>query len=541
MAIIFSSVIGGVLGLFVYVRMNVPKSQMIMESARIDKKTGKFIPSVRVRKSKNRDVSFLATGVKSIGLSFIQMISLLTTYPIAWPAIFVSLFQIGGSVALLGKHVVDVKCLYPEYTEAFVFYVMHVAWAVVPILIVALCSMIWVCCYKPCKIKETKLKIKATTISVLYLLYPNLCTEALQLFACQNVCNQKSGFLSADLNEPCWEGRHVHFAFGIGVPMIILYVIGLPLLAFVAIMRTGQRAMRLGVTVHQMPEHTIYAMFYSMFDVNCWWWELTIAARKVAIASIGVFGAGLGLMQVHLTMALIVIIIVLTASVQPFGKGENNMKLHRLEMASLIATWMTLWAGSVFTTFPECKSAEFGELVELEWCVAMSLIVGFADFSCLALIAFLFLYYTFRSKKEQKKKAREKKEKKRRGLSAAFAKKQINATVAAKTLGMRWKKKSLKNVLVDNGNPLLEKKPLAAKSASSNASGGSTLPSVAPVIEHEHVHHHHHHHHYHKEGEDSGSESTDGSSSEREDDDDNNNDTSGVIEVRAMEVELVSR
>ena len=39
-----------------------------------------------------------ARGAKSIGLSYIQIISLLTTFPIAWPDIFVNIFRIGGAV-----------------------------------------------------------------------------------------------------------------------------------------------------------------------------------------------------------------------------------------------------------------------------------------------------------------------------------------------------------------------------------------------------------------------------------------------------------
>jgi hypothetical protein len=37
-------------------------------------------------------------GAKSILLSYIQSISLLATFPIAWPDIFVTIFKIGGAV-----------------------------------------------------------------------------------------------------------------------------------------------------------------------------------------------------------------------------------------------------------------------------------------------------------------------------------------------------------------------------------------------------------------------------------------------------------
>ena len=48
-------------------------------------------------------------GAKSIGLSFIQLISLLVTFPIAWPPIFVAIFQVGGAITVLGQHLVNLK------------------------------------------------------------------------------------------------------------------------------------------------------------------------------------------------------------------------------------------------------------------------------------------------------------------------------------------------------------------------------------------------------------------------------------------------
>ena len=43
-----------------------------------------------------------------------------------------------------------------------------------------------------------------------------------------------------------------------------------------------------------------------------------MAARKIIVASIGVFGANLGRMQVHLTLILVFLIILLTSMVKPY-------------------------------------------------------------------------------------------------------------------------------------------------------------------------------------------------------------------------------
>ena len=55
-------------------------------------------------------------GIKSIGLSFVQIISLLATFPVPWARMFTTLFQIGGAVTVLGQHFVNLKCMLPSYS-----------------------------------------------------------------------------------------------------------------------------------------------------------------------------------------------------------------------------------------------------------------------------------------------------------------------------------------------------------------------------------------------------------------------------------------
>ena len=53
-------------------------------------------------------------GFKIIGLNFIQILALCATFPIQWPAIFTSLFRVGGAITALGKHFINLKCLIPS-------------------------------------------------------------------------------------------------------------------------------------------------------------------------------------------------------------------------------------------------------------------------------------------------------------------------------------------------------------------------------------------------------------------------------------------
>ena len=359
-------------------------------------------------------------GAKSIGLSFIQLISLLTTFPIAWPSIFTSIFQVGGAITVLGQNLVNLKCMYPDYSEAEVFYSIRLAWAALPPLLVILCLLTWqivdkcrcagivhVLRQRYCKEKHTLRaqktffskvelalqfrvksldeKMKMSSVALLYLVWPSLCSTTFSLFSCRSVCDEDVTYLRADLNEQCWSGRHKSYALGLGLPMLICYIIGLPLCAYIRVSILKRK----GKINKKM--FRIWGILYTAFREKTWWWEATVAGRKVVIALIGVFGASLGAMQVHTTLLLVMFIILLTASVRPFGGSSHGLN-QRLELASLVATFTTLWAGTVFNTYPKCQDPSKSEGITLPWCDVLSIFAGSIDILVVVAVVVVFVY-----------------------------------------------------------------------------------------------------------------------------------------------------
>mgnify|MGYP001181786708 CR=1 FL=1 len=385
-----------------------------------------------------------ADGAKAIGLSFIQVISLLTSFPIAWPQVFVTLFKVGGAVAVLGQHFVNLKCLYPERSEAEVFYQIQIVWAIMPVVLPLSCALVWTVLSKCRDIKDLDTKIQSSIVGLLYLIWPTLCSTTFTLFSCRTVCGNT--LFRVDLTETCWVGRHSSFAFGIGVPMLIIYIIGFPLATMVIIKRLQnsvqqqQKARRASqsvlerknsmnkrtswitnlknesaqqslsiettrtsskghhrwfsdvnvvasVTASQLAKHEAFGMLYTSFREEVWWWEITTTVRKILIVAVGVFGESMGRMQVHFTALCIVLIMLITAIVQPYGK---QIQLHVLELSSLAAIWLTLWAGSVFNSHPRCEDGKGGTL---GWCDSLSVAIGILDIMSLVMVAFVMAYY----------------------------------------------------------------------------------------------------------------------------------------------------
>ena len=301
------------------------------------------------------------------------------------PPIFVSIFKIGGAITVLGQHLINLKCMFPDMSDGDVFFRIQLLWSVAPPILLILCVATWQLLSKCKHIEELDIKMKTSCVALLYLVWPSLCSQTFSLFACRSVCQDNVSFLRADLDEMCWSGRHLHYVLGVGMPKLFVYVIGLPLISYIRV-----RAMNQKLVIHKSTrvlssnhrrlsrqetmeldffaeEHRIYGMFYSAFRKKTWWWEGTVAGRKILIAMIGVFGAEMKSMQVHLTTMLVVLIIVVTAQVRPFG-GLKHGVLHGLEMMSLLATFLTLWAASIFNTYPKCEDPLKGEGSTLLWC-----------------------------------------------------------------------------------------------------------------------------------------------------------------------------
>ena len=256
----------------------------------------------------------------------------------------------------------------PTYTDADVFYGIALTWGIAPPLLLIACVATWHFIDRciPCfRVTDVEVKIKTSCVALLYLLWPSLSSQTFGLFACRSVCDNDT-YLRADLDVKCGEGKQLIYALGLGIPMLLIYVIGLPFAAYVKVL-SMKRKSKSNIIDRDHPDHKIFGMFYSAFRKKIWWWEGTVAARKIIIAMIGVFGAEMESMQIHLTLMLVVCVLLITAQVRPFG-GLKHGLLHTLEMASLMATFVTLWAGSIFNTLPRCEDPEKGEGVTVPWC-----------------------------------------------------------------------------------------------------------------------------------------------------------------------------
>ena len=222
-------------------------------------------------------------------------------------------------------------------------------------------------------------------VALLHLVWPSLCSETFALFACRSFCESNLR-LTADLDEVCFVNRHLAYVLLVGVPMLLLYVFGLPTAALVMLKRLHARAEAKGRPMSSLKGHLTWGMLYSAFRAETWWWEGMPAGRKILVLMVGVFGASMGRMQVSVVLLAIVFVLLHTALMLPYG---DKRRLQRLEMASLVMLIVTLWAGSVFKSYPRCEDGKGGHR---SWCSALSVAIGLADVLFVVFVVAYFLY-----------------------------------------------------------------------------------------------------------------------------------------------------
>ena len=155
--------------------------------------------------------------------NYTQVIALAKSFPLRWPAALNTLFEIQGAVSTLGDHIVNVDCVSATASGAELFYSKQVMYAHglrrgTPFFAKR----------EQKRTKTPKDKFVVTVTAIIFLMYPTLCNQAFSLFSCKWVGNKQ--YLQADLEEPCYEGRHLSLALALGGPQLLVYVIGLPTL-----------------------------------------------------------------------------------------------------------------------------------------------------------------------------------------------------------------------------------------------------------------------------------------------------------------------
>ena len=350
----------------------------------------------------------VSDSIQKILINYLQVIAFAQKFPLRWPRFLEDLFEFQGAISTIGEHLLNPDCLATTRSPAELFYSKQATYVFAPFAVSVVAFVFWFVkgqCSgewffdKRLKLGDTTIKDKCilTIGTVVYFMFPTLCTNAFSIFHCRKV--DGTMYLAADMEEPCYVGRHLNMVLLLGVTQLLVFVIGLPVLVLVFLRRNKQLD---GGGLRKHATIVRYGLFYGAYKESAYYWEIVLTARKIMIVALSVFGPGLGTeRQAQMVLAVLLVCISLEIAGGPFKLVNDRFRvLSRLEIATLFVQWATMWSGSMIFASQDPGSKPF--------VVFLTVIVAIVNVGMLVwLVAQFFSEYAHEQKEEAAKKGGE--------------------------------------------------------------------------------------------------------------------------------------
>jgi hypothetical protein len=330
---------------------------------------------------------------KIIILNYFQVTYMIANMDIPWPGVLRVIFDIEGAISTIGEHLLNPACEMSHVPAADIVYQKQVAYMLAVPIMIYLTKHVWTCLawaqgrvFRYRGPDETSPSHKdgsvATVVFLLYFMYPTLCNQAFALLICKEVDGKP--YLTHDLQEECYTGRHLLYVCILTIPQILLYVIGIPLLGLRAATRATTRRMKMAPTIALFR----YGMLYSGYNKNHWYWGAVIACRKAIVSLLTSVLSNPGL-EVHWITLFLSISIMANMFFRPYKgvddiKPEDTVRLQSLDTLSLFVLLITAWSGMFFNLNESSCEIEHG------WCFLLLIIVCSANAIFFGHCVFLF-------------------------------------------------------------------------------------------------------------------------------------------------------
>ena len=119
-------------------------------------------------------------------------------------------------------------------------------------------------------------------IIIIFISLPSITNLTFSIFNCIDIFNDGDTYLAEDMSIKCWDGTHGYYAKSFGIPIILVWVIGFPTIAFFILLFNKKR-------LSGVESLRRYGFLYVGLNHKAFYWEILLHFRKVLMISINVF------------------------------------------------------------------------------------------------------------------------------------------------------------------------------------------------------------------------------------------------------------
>ena len=202
---------------------------------------------------------------------------------------------------------------------------------------------------------------------VLFFFYPALVRVALSMFTCYKLddpaktdfpqfaaASARYGYWVYSMQQPCWEGWHLYWAGGLGVPCVVLFCFAVPVGMWWLLYRSRSKR-----ALHGYASPLVF--LHHNYKPKRWYWEVVSTVQIALLVAISVFSFTLG---AYFTTVLLNVSLVAFWAMQLIYKPFASDELHLTSLLSLACLYATTAiASTLFTVSGISAPHVYGEII----------------------------------------------------------------------------------------------------------------------------------------------------------------------------------
>ena len=232
-------------------------------------------------------------------------------------------------------------------------------------------------------------KLPLMCIVTLFFAYPFLVRVSLGMFACLQldvssnphdpypqfaVANASRGYWVHGMQQACFEGWHLPWALGLGLPGVLLFCVATPLALLIGLTVNKAKLQRANVKAH-------FGFLYRPYVEKRCWWEGLMTIQTMLLVMVSVFRYTLG---GYYSALLVTLLFAGMASIQLIFKPFASKQLHVMQLVATGCLYLNgCIAQSLFSVDQE-SSPMFREVIGV---VGVFLNVTFLGWCCYCILA----------------------------------------------------------------------------------------------------------------------------------------------------------
>eukprot|EP00943_MAST-04B_sp_MAST-4B-sp1_P003579 g3579.t1 len=180
----------------------------------------------------------------------------------------------------------------------------------------------------------------------------------------------------------CWEGYHALYFYGVGLPHVLLYVLGLPIIGLVILYRHRRNG-----TLRRPDTLFCYGLLYDGYNDSKWWWQSVIAYVKALVVFVSYWWAETPLMAMLFSNLIFTTLLLVETIAKPWAVSSKTKEqieamkigkrrrqslaimlknasrevlketnLAQFSSLSIFLCSLTGWSGLYFSLSPQCNA-----------------------------------------------------------------------------------------------------------------------------------------------------------------------------------------